>query len=62
MKAKVDQDVCTGCGICAMLSPNVFEMNDEGVAEGSKCEIDDSDIKTAENALEQCPVAAITIV
>ena len=28
-----------------MLCPNVYKMNDEGVAEGSKCEIEDSDIK-----------------
>lgn len=61
MKGIVDQDVCIGCGICETVCPNVFKMNDEGVAEGNDCEIEDSDLECANDAMEQCPVDAITI-
>ena len=33
MKATVDPDLCIGCGVCPNLAPDVFEMNDEGIAE-----------------------------
>ena len=29
-KVRVDQWVCVGCGVCASLCPDVFEMNEEG--------------------------------
>ena len=35
MKAYVDQDTCIGCGLCASVCPEVFEMNDEGKAEAA---------------------------
>ena len=28
MKAVVDKDLCTGCGLCADSCPDVFEMQD----------------------------------
>lgn len=31
MKVWVDQDLCTGCGGCEMIAPDVFEMLDDGL-------------------------------
>jgi len=32
MKVWIDQDLCTGDGICAEIAPDVFEMLDDGLA------------------------------
>ncbi|MDR3556227.1 MAG: ferredoxin [Syntrophobacteraceae bacterium] len=29
-RVKLDEDCCIGCGACAELCPDVFEMNEEG--------------------------------
>ena len=33
MKVKVNKDACIGCGACASICPDVFELNDEGLSE-----------------------------
>ena len=32
MKVWIDQDLCTGDGICAEICPPIFEMHDDGLA------------------------------
>jgi len=32
MKIWVDQDLCTGDGLCAEIAPDIFEMHDDGLA------------------------------
>ena len=32
-KAKVDQDVCIGCGLCVGSHPSIFEFGDDGKAQ-----------------------------
>ncbi len=61
MKAKVDQTGCIGCGLCEIVCPSVFKMNDEGIAEAIAGEINSSDIESVNEAMEQCPVEVITI-
>ena len=61
MKAFVDKDLCIGCGLCAELCPEVFSMDDDGLAESINEEIDDAEVDTADDAREQCPTEAITI-
>ena len=33
MKAKVNKDLCIGCGACAAIVPDVFQIGDDGLAE-----------------------------
>lgn len=33
MRANVDQNLCIGCGLCAGIVSDVFQMNDDGKAE-----------------------------
>jgi len=32
VKVWIDQDLCTGDGICAEICPDIFEMHDDGLA------------------------------
>jgi len=32
LKVWIDQDLCTGDGLCAEICPSVFEMHDDGLA------------------------------
>ncbi|MCK5123501.1 MAG: ferredoxin [Candidatus Pacebacteria bacterium] len=53
-KMTVDQELCVGCGVCAGLCPDVFEMQDDGKAKVvSKNDCDHNE------AINNCPVGAI---
>lgn len=54
----VDHELCIGCGICAELCPEVFELREEKswVIGPDKCGTCD-----CEEAVASCPVAAITL-
>ena len=53
-------DECIGCGMCEATCPDVFSINDDGVAEAM--EDFDGDLADAvQDAAESCPVSAIEI-
>jgi ferredoxin len=60
MKAFVDRSGCIGCGLCAETCPEVFRMDDEGIAE-VYAEVDSSLKDTAEEARDGCPVSVISL-
>ena len=61
MKAVVDRDLCIGCGLCAEICPDVFEMDDESIAQVIVDVIPAEAEETAKEAASSCPVEAITI-
>jgi ferredoxin len=61
MKAIVDPDLCIGCGVCPNLAPDVFEMNDDGIAEAKVDTVPAEFEDVAKEAAEECPSEAITI-
>ncbi len=61
MKASIDRDGCTGCTLCAAICPEVFQMDDEGLAEVIVDEIPAEVEDSAIEACEACPVEVITI-
>ena len=53
----VDQDVCISCNLCADMVPEVFRMNDDGLAE-----VHDpagAPEEKIQEAIDSCPVACI---
>ncbi len=59
MNVKVNSDACIGCGACAAIADEVFEINDEGISEVKVNEIDDSEFDNVKEAIESCPTGAI---
>lgn len=53
-------DSCIGCGVCEGMCPDVFKMNESGVAEAIDEEVtNDQFLDNAILAQEECPVNAI---
>ena len=60
MKVSIDEDLCTGCGLCEETAPDVFEMPDE-IAK-VKVDVVPADSEDAvRQAAEECPVECIAI-
>ena len=54
----VDKDKCIGCGLCASICPEVFDMGNEGKAHVKTGAKNDDKCKEASDS---CPVQAISI-
>ena len=52
---KISKEKCIGCGLCASICPEVFEM------EGSKAKVkEQKDMKCVDKAITDCPAKAIS--
>jgi len=59
MKAKINEG-CIGCSACASNCPEVFRMNDDGLAEvyGN---VTDENLSDTQSAVDGCPVQVIEL-
>jgi len=60
MKAIVNAEECTGCGLCVDTCPAVFEMND-AVARVLVESVPEDALDTCREAADNCPVEAVKI-
>ncbi len=61
MKAMVDKDLCIGCGLCESICPDVFKMDAGNKAMVLVDVIPQTAETCADDAMQGCPVTAITI-
>lgn len=59
MFATVDKDACIGCGACPDICPEVFKLEDDGLAEAYKNPVPSEFEASAKEAAEGCPTEAI---
>ena len=55
----VDQETCIGCGTCAGLCPDIFEL-DETLGKSQVIRPEGGDNACIEEAIASCPVQAIS--
>jgi len=60
MKAKVDEELCIGCGMCENICPDIFELKDDGKSHVKVNPIPEEFEKCTLEAEKECPVGAIT--
>lgn len=61
MRAFVDRDTCIGCGACEEICSEVFKIDDEGISTPVEGELAADMLELAEEAMDGCPVGAITL-
>lgn len=61
VKPHVDKETCIGCEVCVNKCPEIFEMEDDGLAVAKDVEISDDLMESANSAKDGCPVEAISI-
>ena len=61
MKVKVNKDACIGCGACAAICDEVFEINDEGLSDAKVEEVKEDLQDEVRDAADSCPTGAIEI-
>ncbi|MBN1193000.1 MAG: ferredoxin [Coriobacteriia bacterium] len=61
MKAVVDHDLCTGCGVCEQTCPEVFRIAENGLAYVIDEDPPAETYPDIEGSAELCPVAAISV-
>ncbi len=57
-KITIDKSLCTGCGLCSSLCPEVFEIANDNIAKVKGDSCGDHDIN---EIASQCPVEAIKV-
>ena len=61
MRVEVDLGKCTGHGICESIAEDVFEVGDDGIVAIGANERPDSDRDRMQQAVTQCPAAALRL-
>ena len=62
MRAKVDAELCTGCGPCSDICPEVFEIDEqEDVAKVKTDPVPPEAEASCREAMENCPAEAISL-
>ena len=61
MKARIDDELCTGCGLCPDTCPAVFEMGDDDLAHTKVDIVPPEEEDACREAAEDCPAEAILI-
>lgn len=60
VKVHVDPDLCISCGACVDICPDVFDWNEEGIAQEQVDEVPEDFEDQAKEAVESCPTDAIS--
>jgi ferredoxin len=58
-RVTIDRSLCNGYGVCEALAPDVFELDNEGLAILRTGQSEDDAVR---EACDNCPMGAITLV
>lgn len=60
MKVNVDKDKCFGCGACQAMVPEVFDIDDDGLAYVIVKDVPKDKEGDVKDAVNNCPAEAIS--
>ncbi len=60
MKLRINKDACISCGLCVSICEDIFEIESDGKAGIIRNPENDYEITLAREAIESCPVNAIS--
>jgi len=61
VEIRIDEELCTGCGLCEETCPDIFKMDeDKDIAAVIKTDYDEYDEECIQEAVESCPSEAIS--
>jgi len=61
VEVRIDEELCTGCGLCEETCPDIFKMDeDKDIATVIKTDYDEYDEECIQEAAESCPSEAIS--
>jgi ferredoxin len=61
VEIRIDEELCTGCGLCEETCPDIFKMDeDKDIAVVIKNDYDEYDEECIQEAVESCPSEAIS--
>lgn len=61
-KVRIDADKCIGSGVCALVAPEVFDLNDDGTVVLLQEDFEDGDRPKVDEAAAACPAWVIETV
>ena len=61
MRIVVDRTRCTGLGNCEAVSPDHFAVDDDGVLELVRDDVDQPELAVVRRAVAGCPTAALSL-
>ncbi|GAA5129674.1 ferredoxin [Haloechinothrix salitolerans] len=61
MKIVLDNDKCTGLGICESLAPEFFEVGDDGALVLKQSDVPGCHLADVEAAVDGCPTEALRL-
>ena len=61
MDIYIDGNLCSGCGLCVGICPDMFEMDEEDKAVAANSDIPDELWEPCRQARDECPENAISI-
>ena len=59
MKVKVNKEECIGCGACASVCDELFEIGEDGLSQAKVENVPEGKEESAQEAVETCPTGAI---
>jgi ferredoxin len=61
MSITVQSDACVGAGQCALVAPDVFDQDDDGIVVLLEPHPQGTDLEAATRAVRLCPARAISL-
>jgi ferredoxin len=61
MSVVVQTSACVGAGQCALVAPDVFDQDDDGIVELLESDPQGAELEAAARAARLCPARAITL-